>query len=106
MMGRQGISNSLGDVIRAGFKKLDTRRIVDFRSSNVLQAVLIANAPQLFISFIYVIYNSIYTCMLLAQEWSTYAYTRKPLRVSYPSGEQKSTYFLQLPYRYAIPLAG
>ncbi|RPA75210.1 hypothetical protein BJ508DRAFT_332329 [Ascobolus immersus RN42] len=106
MFGRQGISNSFGEVVRSGFQKLDTRRIVDFRSSNVIRAVLVANAPQLLISFIYLIYNSIYTCMLLAHEWSTYAYTRKPLRVSYPSGDQKSTYFLQLPYRYAIPLTG
>jgi hypothetical protein len=33
------------------------------------------------------------------------AYHRKGLRVSEnPRGAQRSTYFLQLPYRYAIPL--
>jgi hypothetical protein len=42
--------------------------------------------------------------MLLAAEWSTFAHKRKSLRVSDPKPGQKSTYFLQLPYRYAIPL--
>lgn len=42
--------------------------------------------------------------MLLAQEWNHYAHNRKPLRVSSPIGRQRSTYFLQLPYKYAIPL--
>ena len=42
--------------------------------------------------------------MFLAQEWSSYAENRKPLRVSSPSKGQRSTYTLQLPYKYAIPL--
>lgn len=42
--------------------------------------------------------------MLMAEEWSGYVHERKPLRVSNPSGSQRSTYRLQLPYRYGIPL--
>ncbi len=42
--------------------------------------------------------------MLLAEEWSGYAHERKPLRVTNAMGEQRSTYRLQLPYRYGIPL--
>ena len=42
--------------------------------------------------------------MLLAQEWSDYGHERKPLRVTSPTGSQRSTYRLQLPYRYGIPL--
>jgi len=43
--------------------------------------------------------------MLLGYEWSTYAYHKKGLRVSRaPAGSQRSTYFLQLPYRFALPL--
>ena len=42
--------------------------------------------------------------MLLADEWNDYAHVRKPLRVTSPVGEQRSTYRLQLPYRYGIPL--
>ena len=56
------------------------------------------------LSFLYFLFNGICTCMLLAKEWSEYAYERKTLRVSSPIEKQRSTYFLQLPYKYAIPL--
>ena len=42
--------------------------------------------------------------MLLADEWNGYAYKRKPLRVTSPLGAQRSTYRLQLPHKYGIPL--
>lgn len=43
--------------------------------------------------------------MLMGQEWVSYASKKKGLRVSgKSSGAQRSTYFLQLPYRFGIPL--
>jgi hypothetical protein len=43
--------------------------------------------------------------MLLGHEWISYSKKRKGLRVSHqPKGEQRSTYFLQLPYRFSLPL--
>jgi hypothetical protein len=43
--------------------------------------------------------------MSLSNEWSQYLLQRKSLRISsVPQGAQRSTYFLQLPYRFAIPL--
>ena len=42
--------------------------------------------------------------MLLAEEWSAYATKKRFLRVTSPTGGQRSTYYLQLPYRYSIPL--
>ncbi|KAF1974447.1 hypothetical protein BU23DRAFT_532046 [Bimuria novae-zelandiae CBS 107.79] len=42
--------------------------------------------------------------MLANREWSQYAIRRAPLRVSIPSAGQRSTYFLQLPYTFSIPL--
>ena len=45
--------------------------------------------------------------MLAGLEWSQMAWQKNSLRVSQkPQGEQRSSYFLQLPYRYAIPLMG
>lgn len=44
--------------------------------------------------------------MVMAKEWSDFAHERKTLRVTVPEGAQRSTYYLQLPYRYAIPLLG
>ena len=49
-------------------------------------------------------YNSLFTCMLLAEEWRGYAHKRKALRVTSASAKQRSTYWLQLPYRYSVPL--
>ena len=42
--------------------------------------------------------------MLLAKEWSAFASKRSFLRVTTPIGRQRSTYRLQLPYRYGVPL--
>lgn len=69
--------------------------------------VLIANIPQLVLSVLYFAYNALFTSMSLSAELSLFALPshRKGLRVSArPSGAQRSTYFLQLPYRFACPL--
>ncbi|KAL0258882.1 hypothetical protein SLS55_006386 [Diplodia seriata] len=70
----------------------------------LISAILVSNSPQLILSVIYVFFNGLCTRMLLAREWSSFARHRKALRVSSPHGEQRSTYFLQLPYRYGAPL--
>ena len=73
-------------------------------SGGLLLTVLVANSPQALLSFLFLTYNGLYTCMLMANEWSDYAYERKSLRVSDPVGDQRSTYRLQIPYKYGIPL--
>ncbi|KAL4875002.1 hypothetical protein BJY04DRAFT_211669 [Aspergillus karnatakaensis] len=66
--------------------------------------ILIANTPQLLVSLTYFMYNALLSCMLLAAEYDDYATDRKLLRVSWPTGPQRSSYYLSLPYRYSIPL--
>lgn len=66
--------------------------------------ILLANLPQLLLSCLYFAYNSIFTCMLLAQEWNGYVWKRRPLRVTSSVGRQRGSYRLQLPYRYSVPL--
>ena len=39
-----------------------------------------------------------------ASEWNDLARWRKGLRVTRPVGQQRDTYFLQLPYRWSLPL--
>ncbi|KAL9043601.1 MAG: hypothetical protein Q9214_003218 [Letrouitia sp. 1 TL-2023] len=73
-------------------------------SSGLLCLVLLANSPQLILSFLYLNYNALFTSLLLAQEWNGYARHRKTLRVTSPAREQRSTFWLQLPHRYSIPL--
>lgn len=66
--------------------------------------ILLANLPQVIVSFLYFTYNGLFTCMLVAKEWNNFAHKRKPLRVAYPVEKQRSTFWLQLPYTYSIPL--
>ncbi|CEF74722.1 unnamed protein product [Fusarium graminearum] len=72
---------------------------------NIFRQVLVSNIPQFIFSMLYFHYNSLYTAMAAAKEWSDFGHKRRPLRVSSsPRGQQRSRYFLQLPYRYSIPL--
>ncbi|ETS86638.1 hypothetical protein PFICI_00466 [Pestalotiopsis fici W106-1] len=74
------------------------------RHLQMLEAILIANAPQLMLTEGYFSYNSIFTRLVLAREWFSYTVAARPLRVTDPRGEQVSTYRLQLPYSYSVPL--
>lgn len=67
--------------------------------------VVAANVAQVLMSLVYFFYNGLFTTMALATEWADFARERKGLRVSSdPVGFQRAAYFLQLPYRYAVPL--
>ena len=65
---------------------------------------VLSNLPQLLVSYVYISFNTLFTCMLAGREWMQFASQRKPLRVTSPVGQQNSTYWLQLPYHYSIPL--
>ncbi|CAO2650076.1 Nn.00g013680.m01.CDS01 [Neocucurbitaria sp. VM-36] len=92
---------------RLGFGTVDPSTSIIGLPNELISNVLLANTPQLILSFLYFSYNALFTAMLLGYEWTTYAAKRKGLRVSHrPSGEQRSTYFLQLPYRFGMPLMG
>ncbi|KAJ4373036.1 hypothetical protein N0V83_003327 [Neocucurbitaria cava] len=87
------------------FGTIDPRTAIIGMPNSLIPNVLLANTPQIILSLLYFSYNALFTAMLLGYEWTTYASKRKGLRVSHqPTGEQRSTYFLQLPYRFGIPL--
>ena len=87
-----------------GFGILNTTSLmaVDFR--NLTEGILMANLPQTILSCLYLTYNSLVTCMLLGQEWSLFSHHHRTLRLTSPRPGQRSTYWLQVPYIYAIPL--
>ena len=70
----------------------------------LFSAIFSANVLQLAVSNAYVLINSIFTCGQLAQELADFATASKTMRVTYPRGPQRSTYWLQLPYRWSVPL--
>jgi hypothetical protein len=74
-------------------------------SGALLSNVLLSNMLQPILSLLYFAFNDIFTCIMLALEWSGYMDERKGLRVSTnPAGSQRASYFLQIPFKFAIPL--
>lgn len=65
---------------------------------------LLANTPQLVVSLLYYCFNDTLTRTVLAADYVGFAIHRRPLRVSFPRGEQRSTWYLTIPYQYAVPL--
>lgn len=101
-------------VASLGFGKLSTQTLIQGdrfapaqipnTSGKIVASIIVANLPQLVLSFLYLHVNGLLTSMFVAREWSGFATARKPLRVSNPRRMQRSTHFLQLPYRVSVPL--
>lgn len=74
--------------------------------AGLISNVLLANLPQLVLSILYILYNTMLSTFLVQREFSRMHLPkyRKPLRVSEPIGIQRSSYFISLPLRYGIPL--
>ena len=90
-----------------GYGAISPATIVPWNMSGtggIILTILVANSPQAILSFLSLNFNGIATCMLLAKEWHGYAKERKTLRVTSPASLQRSTYRLQIPYRYGVPL--
>jgi hypothetical protein len=106
---KQNSSISTSTIFSMGFGAVDTRALITgvfFLYRSIVSLAVIANSPQVLVSFIYLTYNGLFTAMLMGYEWTSYSYKKKGLRISrQPSGFQRSTYFLQLPYRFGIPIA-
>lgn len=71
---------------------------------SLLDAVLASNSPQLALSATYVVYNNIFTRLHVGRAWALRSIQHSYLRVTDAKGLQRSTYRLQLPYRYSVPL--
>jgi hypothetical protein len=99
-------SRNAAGIVSLGLGKADPRTIITgWRITSTVGNTLIANMAQPILSVLYFTYNALFTCMVLGLEWSRFAHRRRGLRVSSVSqGAQRSTYFLQLPYRFAVPL--
>ena len=96
-----------GDWLDYGFGQLNMYTLIQVDSGRNLGLQLagfLANLPQVVLSIIYMFLNGVITSMVLGLEWAEYAHTLRPLRVSNPKPGQRSTYFLQLPYRYGVSL--
>ena len=92
-------------IVNADFGTFSTQNLVTASSRwSLLANVVFANLPQLLVSLLYLVYNNMLTAMLTAHECTKFARERRGLRVSQPRGEQRTTFWLQLPYRYILPV--
>lgn len=111
---RKGLQNpkisnkSISRLWKMGFGAVSAETLIGIQlprgNAGIMASVLLANAPQALLSFLYLTYNGLFSCMLLMEEWNGFAHERKTLRVTSPIGIQRSSYWLQLPYTYGIPL--
>ncbi|KAH8834595.1 hypothetical protein DL96DRAFT_1522330 [Flagelloscypha sp. PMI_526] len=107
---RQSGIDTVQEVLELGLGTIDPRTLIHswaiptVGDGATILSILVANSPQLILSFIYLIFNTIFTSMSLAIEWSNYSRQPRTLHVSHRKGNQRSTYFLQIPYRLGIPV--
>lgn len=87
----------------SGFGKVQAANLLSNIKGLVVN-ILLANLPQIILSFIYLTYNAAFTAICITNEYGGFSKVRKPLRVSNPHGNQRSTFYLNLPYRYAVPI--
>ena len=105
-----GGEDDKGSIYTQGLGAVDPRAFISWTlpktgAAGLISNVVVANTPQILLSFLYLNYNGLMTVMSLAHEWSRYGIRRNGLRVSTtPKGAQRTTYFLQLPYRFGIPI--
>ena len=100
-----GISLGHTSVWTAGIGAITPNAVINSTANiSLLGSVVLANTPQLLCSVFYVMYNGILTSMCQSSEYGNFASERKALRVTSPQGQQRSTRYLELPYRYSIPL--
>lgn len=99
---------TFGQSMKLKFGAIDANLVLDLSGDSggaLLVDVIVANSFQVALSTTYFLYNSLYTAQCGALEWVSYIQgKRKSLRVTWPRDQQRSTYYLQLPYRYGIPL--
>ena len=102
------IHNDLSSFLSFGFSSTNKSELVFYDGDNLNHGVvansLLANTPQVILSYIYTAYNAVLTSMLSHSEMLRYSTKRRGLRVTQPTGMQRSSYYLSLPYRFSIPL--
>lgn len=104
-------TKQLNETISLGFGSTSTSELVWWGvpwnlKHGLVGSVLLANTPQTILSYIYTAYNAVLTSMLSQSELLRYSSKPRGLRVTQPAEGQRSTYWLQQPYRYSLTLIG
>ena len=102
------ILKDLKKFLSFGFSSTNKSELMSQRDESInfgiVAGTLLANTPQIILSYIYTAYNALITSMSSHTELLRYSTKRRGLSVTRPSGTQRSSYYLSLPYRFSIPL--
>ena len=102
------IIKDLNGFLSFGFSSTNKSELITRADQSVnfgiVAGTLLANTPQIILSYIYTAYNALITSMLSHSELLSYSTKRRGLRVTQPTHMQRSSYYLSLPYRFSIPL--
>jgi hypothetical protein len=99
----RGMPHSASGLWKVGFGTVNSNNLMNITVS-LIGGVLFANTPQALLSYLYLAYNALYTNLFVAHGFTSYMHERKALRVTAPRGKQRDTYWLNVPFRYAIPM--
>ncbi|KAK6845649.1 hypothetical protein PG995_015759 [Apiospora arundinis] len=89
---------------KGGFGVHGESLVIQIGSISFLGGLILANIGQLLLSWSYFAYNALLTRIHVERELNLYSQSARPLRVSFPKGEQIVTWRLQLPYGISIPV--
>ena len=92
-------------IVSQGFGRPSTSNLVGAGiHHSPAAASLLANTPQILVSYIYLAYNNLLTNILATAELLSYSVRPQYLRVAWARGRQQSRKFLQIPYLYGMPI--
>lgn len=90
------INRSLTHLWQMGFGTVNSDSMT-FLDLGLIPTMMFANIPQTLLPFLFLTYNSLFTCVLLSDGWNGYTYECKPLRVTNLTGSWRFINRLQLP---------
>ena len=98
------ISNAGKNIQTVGLWRGQDYLLVKDFGKGMIPSNLFANLPQLLLTQLYLLYNNLFTRKSICREWMTYGKKPQVLRVTNPKGQQKASYYLGLPWTYALLL--
>ncbi|CZR50129.1 uncharacterized protein PAC_00001 [Phialocephala subalpina] len=75
---------NLKTIYELGYGTVNPKSLTNRTCPGLINTVIVANLPQAILSFLYMTYNGLFSCVVGADEWSRFAHSRKPLRVTFP----------------------
>ncbi|EEP83034.1 predicted protein [Uncinocarpus reesii 1704] len=87
-----------------GFGIVNETALIYISSESLIKTAITANVAQVCLAVIWTWYNGIICSMFISADWSTFAFKGQTLMVGSPTGSQRGTWLLGLPFKFGVPL--